>query len=102
MLITMFWQVSKIFRIIFPQYHLLRLLFLPPQSPQPQDHKVSEKKERKAVYYPFFIKLLFECCVFIDFVFDSISHEVDDREQTFFLKTRLRKSWRPRSFYMKS
>ena len=47
MLITMFWQVSKIFRIIFPQYHLLRLLFLPPQSLQPQDHKVREKKNER-------------------------------------------------------
>ena len=43
MLIAMFRQVSKMFPIPFPQYHLPRLLFLPPQSPQTQDRKVSEK-----------------------------------------------------------
>ena len=44
MLIAMFRQVSKMFPIPFPQYHLLRLLFLPPQSPQTQNLKVSEKR----------------------------------------------------------
>ena len=56
-----------------PQYHLLRLLFLPQQSPEPQDHKVSEKKNEKLSGILFLLMNYYFSVLSNNFVFVSIS-----------------------------
>ena len=56
----------------FPQYQLLRLLFLPPQSPQPQDHKVRGKKNERLSLILFLLIYYYFSALSIDFVFDAI------------------------------